>query len=368
MKQWLSAIVLLIAGGAALAWYLVREESEPSGGRGGFRPPTPTVEVAPVALGTVIRTVEAVGTLRANEAITVRPEIAGRVNGIHFSEGQPVARGAPLISLDDSVYAAEVLEKQAERRIAELAFERADKLVERRVASVEDRDRALALLQAGDAALQLARARLDKTNIVAPFAGIVGLRHVSEGDFVAAGDKLVSLVEIDPLKVDFKVGEVFLSQVSVGQEIAWSVDAFPGELFTGEVFAIEPQVDISGRAVVIRAMLPNPDRKLRPGLFSRVDLIVDTAAEAILVPEDAVVPRGEQHFVYRLEDNTVILTEVVLGKRAAAQVEVREGLSPDAVVVTAGQIKLRDGIGVRVVPGAKAPVATSGDVAQEPGP
>ena len=138
------------------------------------------------------------------------------------------------------------------------------------------------------------------------------------------------------------------------------------------MFAIEPQVDVSGRAVVIRARLPNPEARLRPGLFSRVDLIVDAAAEAVLVPEDAIVPRGDLHFVYRIEDGRALLTEVVLGKRAEAMVEIRSGLDRDAVVITAGQIKLRDGVAVQVVPGrteATAGLNRAGAALQEkPGP
>ncbi len=368
MKQWISALLLLAAGGAGLAWYVLGIQGEPATGSGGWRPSPPTVEVAPVTLGAVVRTVEAVGTLRANEAITVRPEIAGRVEEIHFTEGERLVTGARLITLEDSVYAAEVLEKQADRRIAELAFERAEKLVQKRAGTAEERDRSLAELQAADAALQLARARLDKTRITAPFAGIVGLRHVSVGDFVQAGTELVSLVEINPLKVDFRVGEVYLPQVSRDQEITLTVDAFPDRSFTGKVFAIEPQVDVSGRAVVIRASLPNPELMLRPGLFSRVDLIVDAAARAVLVPEDSVVPRGEQHFVYRLDGDRAVLTEVELGKRASSHVEVRSGLDEDAVVVTAGQIKLRDGITVEVVNVPDTPVAAAVDGEAEPGP
>ena len=349
MKQWLSALAVLALGGAALAWYvLVFEQGEPAAGPG-WRPLPPTVEASAVSIGSVVRSVEAVGTLRANEAITLRPEIAGRVTGIHFDEGQPVVKGDLLISLDDSVYRAEVLEKQADLRIAELAFERADQLVKKRAAPMEERDRKLAELQSRDASLQLARARLDRTRIVAPFAGVAGLRHVSVGDFVGAGQQLVSLTEINPLKVDFRLGEVFLPQIAEGQVIDVRVDAWPGEVFSGSVFAIEPQVDVGGRAVVIRALLPNPEQKLRPGLFSRVELIVDAAAEAVLVPEAAIVPRGDLHFVYLLEDGKALLTEVQLGKRSDTRVEVRAGLDRDAVVVTAGQIKLRDGVSVRVV-------------------
>jgi membrane fusion protein (multidrug efflux system) len=348
MKSRIFAIVVLIAGAAGLYWYTSFQDNaaKPSGG---WQMPPPTVEVAPVQIGAVRKTVEAVGTLRANESVVIRPEIAGIVKAIHFTEGQRVAKGAPLFSLDDSVYRAEQQEKTANRRIAELAFNRADKLVEKRAASVEERDRALALLQGAEASVQLAQARLEKTRITAPFPGVMGLRTISEGDFVESGQRLVSLVELDPIKVDFRVGEIFLAEVLAGQTIEVGVDALPGKHFVGEVYAIEPQVDINGRAIVIRALLPNPELTLRPGLFSRVQLIINAAAEAILVPEDAIVPRGDQHFVFRIIDGHAIMTEVIVGQRRASVVEIREGLTADDVVVTAGQLKLRDGIAVSIV-------------------
>ncbi|NJN50784.1 MAG: efflux RND transporter periplasmic adaptor subunit [Gammaproteobacteria bacterium] len=361
MKVWVAAIAMLLTGAAALYWYANREDAVPTGAA--WQMPPAAVEADPVEIGQVVRLVQAVGTLRANESITVSPEIAGRIERIGFDEGQGVARGALLFQLEDSVYQAEVQEKSANRALAQLAFDRADLLVEKRAASVEERDRTLALLQASEGALALARARLDKTRIHAPFAGLMGLREVSVGDYVAAGAALASLSEIDPLKVDFRVGEVHLPKVATGQNIDIEVDAFPDRVFSGTVYAIEPQVDVNGRAVIVRAGLPNPDLTLRPGLFSRVSLIVDTAADAILVPEDAIVPQGDRHFVYRIIDGKAIYTEVGIGKRHDTRVEILRGLERDAVVVTAGQLKLRDGATVRIVDIAVAGASP----AREPG-
>jgi membrane fusion protein, multidrug efflux system len=347
MKTWITAVVLLALAIAGLYWHGHRDGSAPKAGPGGYQMPPPVVEVTPVVLGAVSRTVEAVGTLRANESVTVRPEIAGRVVAIGFSEGQKVRKGVTLITLDDSVYRAEVAEKSAARKLSELAFERAKLLVEKKAASIEVKDRAQAQLEADDAALQLARARLDKTRILAPFDGAIGLRTVSVGDFVDVGQVLVNLVDIDLLKVDFRVGEVYLPDVTTGQDIAVKVDAFPTQEFKGTVYAIEPEVDVNGRAVVIRARLPNSENKLRPGLFSKVTLIVDSNAQAMLVPEDAIVPQGDQHFIYRVVDGRALLTEVLIGKRKDTRVEIRSGLNPGDLVVTAGQLKLRDGVAVQ---------------------
>ncbi len=357
MKTWMTAVIVLALGAAGLYWYSTHG-GDAAAARAGFQMPPPMVEVAAVVTGTIVKTVEAVGTLRANESVTLQPEIAGRVVAIGFAEGERVRRGAALVTLDDSINQAEVREKSANRRLAELAFNRADSLVAKKAAPVELRDRALAQLQAEDAGLELARARLAKTRLLAPFDGTIGLRSISVGDFVAVGQPLVNLVDIDPLKVDFRIGEVFLPDVIAGQAIAVTVDAFPGTTFVGEVFAIEPQVDVNGRAVVIRARLPNPDNKLRPGLFSRVSLIVDEQADALLVPESAIVPQGDQHFVFRVREGRAELTEIQIGKRRDTQVEVRAGVAAGEMVVSAGQLKLRDGAVVRT-PDAATATATA---------
>ncbi len=349
MRAWIATIVVVVVGAAAYGWFFLRDgETAQSGG--GWQPPTPVVEVAEVQIGAVTRSIDAVGTLRANESITVRPEIAGRIVGIHFNEGERVSTGDPLVSFDNSIYQAEVEEKLADRRLAQISFRRADELLRKNVSSANERDQAFAQLQADEAALSLARAKFQKTEIVAPFDGILGLRRVSIGDFVSAGHDLVDLVQITPIKVDFRVGEVFLRNVAPGQSIEVSADAFPNESFIGEVYAIEPSVDINGRAVIIRARIPNPGARLRPGLFARVRLILDQADDALLVAEDAIVPEKDQHFVYRVVDGRALLTEVELGKRENAMVEVRSGLARGDVVVTAGQFKLRDGVQVEPVP------------------
>ncbi len=204
-------------------------------------------------------------------------------------------------------------------------------------------------MRVDQAVLELAKARLDKSMISAPFDGVVGLRKVSVGDFVNVGDDIVNLEQIDPLKTDFRVAEVYLGAVRPGQRIELRVDAFPGETFTGEVYAIDPLIDESGRSIVLRARLPNPDNRLRPGLFVRVALVLNERNGAIQVPEQALVPQGQDQFVFRVVDGKAALTKVVPGLRRDGMVEVVEGLDPNDTVVTAGQIKLRDGAEVQPV-------------------
>ena len=184
--------------------------------------------------------------------------------------------------------------------------------------------------------------------LLAPFSGIIGLRSVSVGDYVKEGADLVNLESIDPLKLDFRVPEVFMRQVAVGQPLQVQLDALPGKTFEGKVLAVNPLIDAAGRAVVIRAVVRNPDTSLRPGMFARVRLITRDAKDALVLPEQALVPQGDQQFVYRVIDDKAVRTRVEVGQRRDAKVEVLNGVSKDDIVVTAGQLKLRDGASVTV--------------------
>ena len=333
--------------------------SAPGGPPGGFAMP---VEAATARLGKVERAILAVGTLRSNQSIVVRPEIAGRVAKIHFDEGHKVPAGAPLISLDDSIARAEVAQARASLALSQANFQRANELLERRAGTARARDEALAKLRTDEATLALSQARLEKMTIIAPFEGIVGLRKVDLGDFIAVGQDIANLEDVDPMKVDFRVPEVYLAAVRAGQRIAVSADAFPGRNFSGEVYAIDPLIDDRGRSIVIRARIANPDDMLRPGLFVRVRLILTARENAVLIPEEALIPIGSDQFVYRVVDGKAVNTKVEIGERQSGEVHVTGGLSAGDVVITAGQIKVQPGMPVSVVPagGKKPPDAPRG--------
>ena len=354
----LIAVMLIAAVAAASYWFLLRRQ-------GAAGPPTTQaaenpapqavfVETAPVKTGTVTREITAVGSLLSNESVMIKPEIVGRIAEIHFKEGDSVQKGARLITLDDSVYKAEVAQADARVDLNRRNNSRASELFERHVGTARTRDEAFTAVRTAEAELALARARLEKTRIVAPFEGVLGLRRVSVGDYVNPGQDIVNLEDIDPIKVDFRVPESALRLLRDRQQIEIQVDAFPGETFQGQVYAIDPQIDVQGRSVVLRARVPNPDGRLKPGLFARVSLIVERRDNAMLVPEQAVVPLEGGSAVFRVVDGKAALTRVELGQRRAGQVEIVRGLAPGDQVVTAGQLKLRDGAPVTVA-AAKAP-------------
>jgi membrane fusion protein (multidrug efflux system) len=318
-------------------------------------PPT-AVEASKPVVGVVRDEVSAVGTLRAAESVTIKPELPGRIEQVHFEEGERVAAGAPLFTLDGSLVRADVREWEANVSQAKREAARANELIERKLISQSDLDTKRSELAVSEARLSSAKTRLEKTVIKAPFAGVTGLRQVSPGEYVEMGATLVTLTQLDPIKLDFRVPEVHLARVAPGQAVDIEVDAFPGRRFVGKVFAIDPQLDPNGRSVVLRASIDNPDGVLRPGLFARVALAFGERANALMVPEQALWPIGEKQNVYVIEDGKAALKEVETGVRRQGMVEIVKGITPESVVITAGQIKIGPGAPVQALP-APAPQA-----------
>lgn len=330
---------------------------------GGFAIP---VEAAKVVASPLTLSIPTVGTLRSNESVTLSPEISGRIAELHVGEGEAVEAGATIAVLDQSVDKAELAQAQAALELSRANFKRAEELLAKNAGTARSRDEAVAALRNDEASVALARARLEKTVLTAPFDGVLGLRQVSVGQYLDPGTPIVNLEDIDPLKVDFRVPEIYFSVVKVGQPIEILLDAFPDDSFVGTVYAIDPQIDVNGRAIVIRASVPNTDGKLRPGLFARVNLIYESRANVLFVPEQALVPQGEAQSVFKVVDGKATLTPVKIGTRVGATVEIREGLAEGELVVTAGQIKLQDGVPVMVPEAAPAPAETAPDAAPAP--
>jgi membrane fusion protein (multidrug efflux system) len=306
------------------------------------------VEVARVETVRLPQTITTVGSLRSDESVTLRPEVAGRIASIQFQEGQRVTRGQTLVRLDAAINQAELQQARANHTLARSKFDRAVDLARSKFISGQARDEAENNLKVAEASLALVEARLAKTEIKAPFSGIIGLRSVSVGDYVKEGADLVNLESIDPLKVDFRVPEVYLRQVQAGQPLEISLDAYPNKTFDGRVLAVNPLIDAAGRSVVIRAQVKNQDSSLRPGMFARVKLITKDAAEALVVPEQALVPQGNEQFVFKVVDNRVVRTKVDVGQRRDGKAEIVHGVTAGEIIVTAGQQRLRDGAIVSV--------------------
>jgi len=308
------------------------------------------VESAPVETVALARTVSAVGTLRAAESVVIKPEIAGRIARIGFEGGQRVQRGDLLVALDADVLAAEVEQIRAELALARSNDQRTAELAERNFVSASARDQTAASLKILEARLKLAQARLAKTEIRAPFGGVLGLRNVSPGDYLKEGDALVALEDVSSMQVDLRLPERFLGQLRAGQAVEVELDAWPQRIFEARVEAVDVRVDADGRALTVRGRLPNPDAELRSGMFAKVTLTLSENPAAVVVPEEAITPVGAELFVYRIVDGKAFRTAVRTGQRRDGRVEIVEGLQPGGQVIVAGQAKIRhDGQPVRLV-------------------
>jgi membrane fusion protein, multidrug efflux system len=314
---------------------------------GAFSGPV-AVEVAEVTVATVREDVAALGTLRSNESVVVRPEISGRITALNFTEGAEVAKGQLLVALDASVQAAEVQQAKANLALARANFERTVELERNKFVSQNAKDQALNNLRVAEAVLALAEARLAKSEIRAPFAGVIGIRQISIGDYVKEGQDLVTLEDISSLKVDFRIPEQLLASLRRGQTVEVETDAMPGKMYAATLDAIDPLVDQNGRALAVRARLKNVGGMLRPGMFVRTRVILAERAKALTVPEESLVPVGNEQYVFRVIEGKVQRVKVVTGARHAGQVEISRGLHPGDVVVTAGHLKLREGASVHV--------------------
>jgi membrane fusion protein (multidrug efflux system) len=307
------------------------------------------VEAANAKPTKTTRDLRAIGSLRSDESVQIASEIAGRIVEMPLQEGMPVKAGDVLVKLDEALARAEVTDTTARYEFAKGNLDRANTLSRTGNVTGRARDEASTNAETAMAAVELAKTRLSKHVIRAPFPGTVGLRVVSPGAYIGVGAPIVNLEKIDTLKVDFKLPELNLSEIKTGQSIEVSVDALPGRTFPGTIYAIDPHVDVNGRSLSIRATLPNPDGTLRPGLFARILVKGLTEREVVVVPESAIVPRGGENVVYAIEDGKAVESKVKLGSRNAGFVEVLDGLKTDASVVTAGQQKLRNGAPVEVI-------------------
>lgn len=293
------------------------------------------------------RGLTAVGSLRSEESVMLRSEVVGRIKEINFKEGSPVARGQVLFRLDDSVARAELEQVKANLSLSQSQSNRASSLHAEGYVSKQFRDEAANALKVQQAAVQLAQARLDKTVITAPFEGVVGLRTVSVGDYVSAGQDLAPLEAIRLLKADFRLPELYVSKVQLGQRIELRFDALPGKTRTGEVYAISPLVDAGGRSILVRALVANEDGLLRPGMFARIQLLVQEG-KALVVPEASVVSSGQGHLVYRIEDGRAVRTDITIGERRDGLVEVLQGVENGDQVVVAGLQRVQHNAPVKV--------------------
>lgn len=312
-------------------------------------PPKPVAVIAAEAHpATFVDRVEALGTLRPNESVSITANVTETVAAVHFDDGQRVARGDVLVEMTSAEERALLAEGKARVEEAERQFERVRSLVEQRSASESLYDERRRDLDTARALLVAIESRLADRTIKAPFAGVLGLRNISTGALVEPGDLITTLDDDSVMKLDFSVPSVFLTSIAPGLPIEARARDFGDRVFVGEVRSIDSRVDPVTRSVTVRALIPNPERTLRPGVLMRVDLLRNPR-EGLAIPEAALLHQGRDHFVIVVgEGDKAVRRQVTIGARRAGEVEVVSGLAAGDRVITHGNDKVRPGQAVAV--------------------
>lgn len=318
------------------------EENQEAGGRfGGERPPTGVVTRILTA-EPIVDEIEALGTATANESVEIRPRLSSIVTDIHFEEGQPVSEGDLLVELENSEMRANLAVAEAALSESRSIYERSRSLINTQAISESNLETLRAAMQVDEATVEAAKARIENTYIRAPFDGRVGLRRVSPGGFVDSNTVITTLDDTETIKLDFTIPEIFLAVVSEQMEIVARSLVYQEREFIGRVASIDTRLDPVSRSVQIRAVLPNTDNLLKPGMFLTVDLRRDRGT-MVVAPEEAIVPEGDSQYLYVVEDGVARKRPVVLGQRVPGAVIILSGASAGDMVVTEGTQKVRDG-------------------------
>ncbi|HKU62127.1 MAG TPA: efflux RND transporter periplasmic adaptor subunit [Gemmatimonadales bacterium] len=338
----------LLLGAAAVACSGAEGKSKNAAGApGGGGPPAMPVEVVAARTDTVVDAILATGQIEAMQSVELRPDIEGRIAEIVVREGATVARGAPLFKVDDAELKAEVDRAEADRDLARQSLARTRELLGQKASSQSELERAEATSRSTEAQLALLKVRLDRTVVRAPFAGVAGERHVSLGDYVTTSTPLLTVQTVSPQRASFQVPERYADQLKVGQQVTFRVAALPGREFTGRVDFVDPLVQLPGRTITVKAVVPNPRRELQAGMFIEVRLATAVRPEAVIIAEDAVLPIQGSSFVWVVQGGKATRRQVELGVRTPGLVEVRSGVESGEEVVVGGQERLAEGAPVQ---------------------
>jgi membrane fusion protein (multidrug efflux system) len=317
------------------------------------------VEAAAARSDTVVDAILATGQVEAMQSIELRPEIEGRLVQILVREGALVGRGTPLFKIDDAELKAQVAEVTAERDLARQSLTRTRELLGQKASSQAELERAEATMRSNEAQLERLKVRLDRTLVRAPFAGIVGQRFVSLGDYVSSDTRLVTLQTVSPQRAAFQVPERYADQLKLGQQVSFRVAALPGRQFTGKVDFVDPLVKLPGRTITVKAVVPNPRRELRSGMFIEARLATGVRPDAVVIPEDAVLPLQGASFVWVVDNGKATRRQVELGVRTPGFVEIKNGIESNEQVVVGGQERLAEGAPVQAKLVERRPAGTT---------
>ena len=349
-------LVAILAVGAVVAPRVFGgDEEDPGAAAAGAMPPMP-VDVDTARRGTVVDAVRATGRIEAVQAVELRSDEQGRVVELLFREGQTVAEGTPLLRIDDALLRAQAERAKADRDLARQQLERVRRLRAESAAAPADVERVEAAARSADAALGVLELQIERSTVRAPFAGQVGQRFVSAGDYVTSATRLLTLQTTDPQRAVIEVPERYAGDLRLGQTVEFTVAAQPDRTFRALVEFIDPVVQPESRTIVVKARAPNPGLALKAGMFIEARLATATRGDAIVVPEDAVQPLRTANVVWAVVDGKASRRVVQLGTRSQGVVEILSGVEPGEQVVVGGLERMAEGM-----PVAARPRGASGD-------
>lgn len=318
------------------------------GGEGGGPPAMPPmpIDVDTARRQTIVDAVRATGRIEAMQAVDLRSDEQGRITSLLFREGQMVPRGTPLVKIDDEMLRAQAERAQADQDLAQQQLQRVQRLRADNAASSADLERAQAAARSATAGLAVLKLQIERTTVRAPFAGVVGQRFVSVGDYVTPASKLLTLQTVDPQRAVIEVPERHAVQLRRGQNIEFTIAAQPGRVFNAQVEFIDPVVQPVNRTILIKARAPNGQQVLRPGMFIEARLATTQRDSAVVIPEDAVQPLRTSNVVWAVVDGKASRREVQLGARERGMVEILSGVKAGEVVVVGGLERMAEGMNV----------------------
>ncbi|MGB5980235.1 MAG: efflux RND transporter periplasmic adaptor subunit, partial [Cyclobacteriaceae bacterium] len=311
-------IVIVVAILFLIAWpkldFLHSDEEAEAKENVSMRSDEIPVNVVVVEEQTTDQNIRITGTIQANESVELRSELNGKVNRIYFDEGQPVKRGQLLLKINDEEMSAQLEKLRYTEQLYSESENRQEKLLERGAISQEEYDIAFTELKTATADIKLLEAQIAKSQIRAPFTGVIGLRFISDGSYVTPSDLIATLYSLDPAKIEFSIPGKYADKIKVGDSIRFGVESLEGT-FQGQVYAIEPRIDPSTRTVMVRAKSDNTDKRLLPGQFARIELTLGKTENALLVPSQAIIPELDGHKVFVVEQGKAKSKKVKLGNR-----------------------------------------------------
>ncbi len=355
------SIIIILSGlifGSIFAFKFYQQQANSQ-----FKPPPAVVAATEVKQIKWQSSLTAIGDLVAVSGVFVSNEIAGIVKAIHFDSGQNVKKGQLLIELDTETDLAEQNGLLAQQRLAQIQYTRSKKLISRNLVSKSDFDQNLALLDEAIASVKTKQTLIEKKRIRAPFSGNLGIRKVNLGQYLISGTPIVTLQQLSPIYIDFQIPERHLSHLKPEQQVNLTVQAYPDRIFKGLISTISPLIEKSTRSVQIRATLQNADHLLRPGMFAKVRVVSGPGKRVLSLPDTAISYNPYGDFVFVIESGAQGLTVqsrlVETGKTKEGRVEIVKGLSLGEQVVSAGQMKLRNGMLITIdknpAPGERMP-------------